>query len=160
MIPSSKSVKLCLLLAYFRYNKRELGLYVASQLLVRHLDPTSDQAEFARPATATGGPGGRLSMTSLALSANMNSRYYEDSITNRLSSGPTCKPNSQIKDILPQFQHPRTVYMRVPGNKVLLIATLPIDIELDSSDMVTGDAGTSRLSIIKVGIICRYVGYL
>ena len=122
--------------AIIRYNKRELGQYLANQLLVRHLDPTSVMVDFSRPATTPRGPGGAFSMK-MAAPPSLSSY--------------TRKVGSVSVDDLPNFKLPRTVYMTLPGNLLFVMSTLPTTSSVtETTELPTGEIASDRITVLKV----------
>jgi len=103
-----------------RYNARELGLYLATQVLQRHLDPLSPLATFGandsfaskQPFYATGGGGANRSL-------------------------------------LPKFIFPKTYSMLLPGDRTLFHSEL-INKSEDVSVLLTGDLTAERMCAVKV----------
>lgn len=128
-----------------RYNKRELGLYVANQLLSHYLDPLSNLVEFQRPATTARGAGGRATTATMQQNNinNTNNSYY-----NSLSMKRSLI-NSD-KSSLPKFILPKTISMNLPGGLLYVRSSLPVVNEFETTDLVTGDMSTDRITVVVV----------
>jgi hypothetical protein len=109
-------------------------------LFLEHLNAKNPMVEFRRPATTSSGVGGKHSMSQQLLNNNFN---YIAATMHRKSEVVSAQ-------MLPKFRLPRTTYMMLPGNRLYVIATQPLDEPRELSEMLTGDNTTDKISVLKV----------
>ena len=104
-----------------------MGLHVAAQIVRRHLDPSSPLVDFSRPSTALKGE-----KRSASASASVR------------------RPQPVPAELLPKFILPKTTYMRLPGDLVLVRSRLPKLSTIETVDMATGEVGSDSVTSVKV----------
>lgn len=111
-----------------------MGKYLANVLIARHLDPLSPLVDFTRPSTTPMGAGGKHSMGVDATQISV-SKY----------------PAVAAED-LPVFKLPRTLYLILPGDLLVVRSALPVTSVFDTSELVTGETSADRVTVVQVGL--------
>ena len=132
------------LLLFRRYNGQEMGRFVATQIIDRHIDPTSPNVDFLRPATGKKSTQRGSGMLGKQGGFSASASNYASGSTSSLR-----KPVPVSADALPKFLQPKTVSHRLPGDLFIVRSRLPV-LPVECVPSITGELGGERLCLLKV----------